>query len=138
MACAYGIDIERFGVADAGERACGDIADGVAASFARRDADRAEPPHDGRRVVDVDEVILEILPCRDVKHAVGIFLGEIGQHVHLIGVQAAKRDLDALHSRSVPEGVRSLGQVGRVVQFLRADAVVPMTVVVALAITSPS
>ena len=109
---------------------------GVAACLARRDADRAQPPHDGRRVVDVDEVILEILPRRDVKHAVRILLGEIGQHIHLIRIQAAERNLDALHARGVPEGFRSLRQIGRVVQFLRADPVVPVTVVVALAVTS--
>ena len=83
-------------------------------------------------------MILNILPRRDVEHAVRVFLGEICKHVHLLWIHAAKRNLDALHARSVPKRVGPLRQIGRVVQFLRADSVMPVPVVVALAITSPS
>ena len=129
-----GNHIEDFGSADTGQRAGRDVANGVAAGFARRDADGGKAPHQRRRVVDVDKVKLKVLARGDVQHAVGIFLGEIGQRVHLIGVQSAKRNLDALHSGSIPESVGTFGQVRGVVQFLGTDSVVAMAVVVALAV----
>ena len=105
-----GRDVERFGVADAGQRAGGDVADAVAARFARRDADGREPAEDLRRVVDVDEVELDVLPRRDVADVVGILLGQVRQHAHLLGVHAAERDLDAQHARGVEERLGALGQ----------------------------
>ena len=56
-----GRDVEGLGGADARERAGGDIAHRVAARLTRGDADRGQPPHQIRRVVDVDEMILDVL-----------------------------------------------------------------------------
>ena len=89
--------------ADAGERAGGDVAHGVAARFARGDADRRQPPHEGRRVFDVDEVELEVLARGDVRDAVGVLLGELGHDLELLGREPAERDLDPLHAGRVPD-----------------------------------
>ncbi len=43
------------------------------------------------RVVDVDEVQLEVLARGHVQDAVGVLLGEIGQHVELVRGQRARR-----------------------------------------------
>ena len=110
-----GRDVEGLVAADAGERAGGDVAHRVAAGLAGGDADRGQAAHDVRRVLDVDEVELEVLPRGDVADAVGVLLGEVGQDVHLLRRHAAEGDLDALHAGRVPERVRALDQrAGRV------------------------
>jgi hypothetical protein len=53
----------------------------------------------------VDVVELDVLPRGDMADAVGILLGQVGQHVHLLGVQHAEGDLDALHAGRIPERV---------------------------------
>src|SRR5262249_24834694 len=55
--------IENLASADAGERACSDVANRITARFARRNSDCSKPPHEIRRIVDVDVVQLEILAC---------------------------------------------------------------------------
>ena len=105
-----GRDVERLVAAHAGERAGGDVAHRVAAGFARRDADRGQAPHDVRRVLDVDEVELEVLARGDVADAVGVLLGEVGEDVDLLRRQAAEGDLDALHAGRVPERLGALDQ----------------------------
>ena len=62
------------------------------------------------RVLDVHEVKLDVLPGGDVADAVGIFLGQVGQHAHLLGIERAERDLDPLHAGGVPERLGALGQ----------------------------
>ncbi len=62
------------------------------------------------RVVDVDVVELEVLPGGDVADAVGVLLGEVGEDLHLLGVQAAEGNLDALHAGRVPERLRAFGE----------------------------
>src|SRR5207245_9020021 len=62
--------VECLLAADAGDGAGGDVAHGVAASFARGDPNGSQAPHDGRGVLDVDEVELEILPCGPVRNSV--------------------------------------------------------------------
>ncbi len=97
---------------------------------------RGKPPHQIRRVVDMDIMQLKILTRGDVKNAVGVLLGELGQRVQLLGGNATERDFDALHARGVPERVGPLRHVGQEVELLGSDAVVPMPVIVALAIDS--
>src|SRR5690606_30716565 len=90
-------DIEYLRSADTGNRAAGDVADRVAARLLRRHADVREPPEDIRRVEDVHEVELHVLSSRDVDDAVGVFLGEIGEPLHLLGGDPAHRDFDPPH-----------------------------------------
>jgi hypothetical protein len=59
----------------------------------------------------VDEVQLKILPRRHMTDGVRILFGEVGQGQHLLGVQAPKRDFDALHPGGIPDSVWSLGQL---------------------------
>ena len=89
--------VEGFVAANARIRAAGDIANDVAASFLGSDAGLGKATHQIGRVVDVDEVILDILACRNVADAVGVFFRQVGQRVHLGVVQQTHRDLDALH-----------------------------------------
>ena len=56
-----GRDVERLRVADAGVRALRDVADGVAAGLARRDADGGQAAVHVGRVLDVHEVELDVL-----------------------------------------------------------------------------
>lgn len=53
----------------------GDVADRVAAGFARGDAHGAQAAHDGGRIFDVDEVELDVLARGDVGDAVGVLFG---------------------------------------------------------------
>ena len=114
--------VERFVRADAGVGAGGHVAHGVAAGFARGDADGGQAPHHAGRVLDVHVVKLKVLARGDVGDAVGVFLGQFGHGFQLRGVQPAGGDLDALHARGVPHGVRALGQVaggiGHLLHFL--------------------
>ena len=127
--------VESLIAADAGDGAGGDIADGVAAGLARRDADRGQPPHRCGRVFDVDVVELKVLPRGDVGDAVGVLFRQLRQHLELRRVQAAERDLDALHARGVPEGVGTFGgRAAGVGEALGGAAVVPLAIVVALAV----
>ena len=48
--------VEGLSLADTGQVAAGDVADGVAAGFASRYADGGQTPHQVRRVLDVHEV----------------------------------------------------------------------------------
>ena len=65
-----GADIKDFIVANAGQRASGDIAHRVATGFLRGDADSRQPPHQIGRVVDMHVVELDILARGDVQDAV--------------------------------------------------------------------
>ena len=69
-------DVEHFVRADARVGASGDVAHGISASLARRDARGRQPPHHAGRVVNVNVVKLKILPRGHVRDAVGIFLGQ--------------------------------------------------------------
>ena len=105
--------VERLVAADAREGAGGDVAHAVAARLPRGDADRREPAHQGRGVVELDEVELHVLPGRDVADSVAVFLGEVGEGVHLLGGHPAERDLDPVHAGSVPDRVGTLGPAVR-------------------------
>src|SRR5690606_9251796 len=99
-----GRDVERLVVADAGEGAGGDVTHRVAARLARGDAHGGQAAHQIRRVLDVDEVELDVLARRDVQDRVRVLLGEIRGHFDLLGRELPVGDLDAHHARRVPQG----------------------------------
>ena len=126
-------DVEAFVVADAGHGAGRYVAYHIAARLLRGDAHRCQTPHQVGGVVDVDEMELEVLPRRDVADGIRIFLRQVGQGLHLFGVEPAKGDLDALHAGRVPHRMRSLGVVpARVAQLPGIHAIVSLAVIVAL------
>ena len=133
-----GGDVEGLGVTDPSQGAGGDVAHRVAAGLTGGDAHGGQPAHQIGGVLDVDEVELEVLPGGHVQDAVGILLGKFGQHLELVGIQASEGHLDAVHPGSIPFGVGSLGEVGRKLERLDPDAVVAVTVVVALAVGPPA
>ncbi len=77
---------------------------------------------------------LHVLAGRDVADRVRVLFGHSRELVHLIRVQAAEGDLDALHAGRIPGGLRPLGRLGGKRQAAVADAVVALAVVVALPI----
>ena len=129
-------DIEHFTPAHTRNRARGDVANGIAARFARRNAHGCKPSHQVRRILDMDIMELEVLARGDMEYAVGIFLGHFSEGVKLIRRYAPEWDLDTLHAGRVPKGFGALGQVAQVGKFLFANAVVPMPIVVTLTITA--
>lgn len=54
---------------------------------------------------------LEVLPRRDVDNSVRVFFGEIRHRLKLLGVESATGNLDALHSRGIPQRIRAFGQI---------------------------
>ena len=82
--------------------------------------DGGEPAHEGRRVVDVHVVKLDILARRDVRHAVGIFLGKIRQSFQLLRRDAAERNLDAHHARRIPKSFRPFDHLAGISVFAHA------------------
>jgi len=80
---------------------------------------------------------LNILPGGDVADGVGIFLRQLRQHDHLLRVQSAKRDLDPLHARRIPERIRPLGE-RRIRNLLRLNPVMPLAVIIPLPIRPPA
>ena len=89
--------VEDLALADAGQVAGGDVADGVAAGLAGRDADFRQPPHDRAAVLDTRVVQLDVLAGGDVAHAGGVAVRHLGDDTQLVGVQAAERNLDPDH-----------------------------------------
>ena len=82
----------------------------------------------------MDEMELNILARRDVRYAVGVFLGKISEGFKLRGVQPAERNLDAHHAGRVPQRVRPFDDASRQLELLNALAVVSLSVVVTLAV----
>ena len=109
----YGVTSNASSGQTPGVRASGNVAHGISAGLARGDSGSGQAAHHAGRVFDVNVVQLEILPGGDVRDAVGIFLGEVGQRFQLLRIQSAGGNLDALHARSVPHGVRAFGQFRR-------------------------
>ena len=77
---------------------------------------------------------LNVLARGDVRDAVRVFLAKVGQHLQLGRVQAAERNLDALHARRVPQGIGPLRLAGGIMQRARRLSVGPLTVVIPLSI----
>ena len=66
-------DIECLSLADARKWAGGYIANDISTGFTRSDTHRSQPTHQIRRIVDMEVVKLDVLPCRDVGDAIGVF-----------------------------------------------------------------
>ncbi len=82
---------------------------------------------------------LHVLTSGDVSDPVGVLFRQLRESLELRGVQAAGRDLDALHARRIPECIRPLGQTpGGVSELLYPLAIVPLAIVVALAVYAPA
>src|SRR5262245_44058372 len=138
LRCSLGVwrYVERLRLTDTRQRACRYVPNGVAAGLTSRNAHRRKPAHQIRRVVDVNEMQLEILTCGDVKNTVGVFFGEIRQSVQLDWGDAAEGDFDPLHSRRIPKRIRTFGHVAQEGELLRSNTVMPMPVVITLAVTA--
>ena len=121
-----------------GQWAGGDVPNRIATSLTSSDTHRGQAPHQIWCVVDVDKVKLEVLPGRDVEDAVGVFLTEIRQHLHLVRGHTSKWNLDALHSRCVPKSLGTLRCVSTWIrQMLYLNAIVAFAIVVALPVDAP-
>ena len=96
-----GRHVEHFARRHAGQLARGDVAHRVAARLAGGDAGVGEAAHRRLDIVQPDEVELHVLPGRDVSKAARELVGDIRQHVELIGGENALRNLHANHLRIV-------------------------------------
>ena len=68
-----------------------------------------------------------------------MFFGDVCQNFELPGIEAAERNLDALHAGRIPHRVRAFSQTGlRILQVLRLKTVKALAVVVALAVRAAS
>ena len=74
-----------------------DVAHGVAAGLAGGQPDRRQQAHDLGHLLELDEVELHVLAGGDVAPAPGEGLGDVGQHVELLGGDGAVGRLDAHH-----------------------------------------
>lgn len=92
-----GADVEDLVGAGPGEVAPGDVADGVATGLPRREADGTELSHHCDHVIQLDEVELDVLPGGDVAPPSRVRLGDVGEHLELIGRERSVGGLDADH-----------------------------------------
>ena len=134
-----GSHIERFVLTDTCEGATGDVAHRVAAGLTGRDADRSQAAHQRGSVINVNVVQLEILARRDMGNPIRIFFRQFGHHLQLLRIHSPVWDLNPLHSRRVPDGVRPFGRkLRRKRELLGLATVIPLAIVVALAINPPA
>ena len=89
--------VKDFTLADTGQVAGRDVADGVGAGFTSGEPHFFEFAHDRADLRQGHEVQLNILPGRDVADSRGIGLGQFGDAAHLVGRHPAKRNFDAHH-----------------------------------------
>ena len=80
-----------------GEVATHHVAHGVAAGFARGQADRREEAQDLGRLLELDEVELHVLAGREVTPPARVGLRDVGARLELLGREAPVRHLDAEH-----------------------------------------
>ena len=90
-------DVEDLVGAGAGEVAAHDVADGVAARLAGGEPDGGQVAQDGRDLLEVDEVELHVLPGGEVAPAAAVGLGDVGEHVELLGGDGAVGHLHPHH-----------------------------------------
>ena len=90
-------DVERLVGAGAGEVAAHHVADGVAAGLAGGEADGGHVAQDGGDLLEVDEVELHVLPGGEVAPAAAVGLGDVGEHVELLGGDRAVGHLHPHH-----------------------------------------
>ena len=90
-------DVEDLGLGRAGIRTTGDVADRVAARFARRQPFVGQLAHHLFDDAELHEVVLDVLPRGDVTEAARIPRRDARQRPHLRGRDDALRDLDPQH-----------------------------------------
>ena len=90
-------DVEHLVGARAGEVAAGDVADGVAARFAAREPDRREQPEHLGGLLELDEVELHVLAGGEVTPATRVGLGDVAEHLELVGLDPPVGDLHPDH-----------------------------------------
>ena len=89
--------VEDLALADAGQVAGRDVADGVGAGLAGGESHFFQLAHDRADLRQGHEVQLNILPGRHVADSGGIGLGEFGDAAYLVGRHPAKGNFDAHH-----------------------------------------
>ena len=93
-----GGDVEELALGDPGPGVAGDVADRVAAALARGEPGVADLADELRRVGERDVVDLDVLAGRDVALAQRrALLDRLREGLHLLGGDAAERQLDADH-----------------------------------------
>jgi hypothetical protein len=88
---------------DAGDRRAEERAGGVAAGFQRGHPDGVEPLPDLRDVLDLDPVVLDVLPVGDVGGAAGEVGGDAAEGVQLGGAEQGAVGADPHHEVAVVE-----------------------------------
>ena len=90
-------DVEHLVGARAGKVTTGDVADGVAARLAAGEADRREQAQRLADLLELHEVELHVLAGGEVAPAARVGLGEVAEHLELVGLDAPVRDLHPEH-----------------------------------------
>ncbi len=90
-------DVEHLERARAGEVATGHVADGVAARLAAGQVDRRQQAQELGRLLELHEVHLHVLAGGEVRPAARVLVGEVPEHLELLGDERAVGDLDPHH-----------------------------------------
>ena len=91
--------VEELVVGEAGDRAAGEVADGVAAGADRRQAGVAQPVEDRRQRAELEVVELDRLSRRQLTGAAAVLVRELADRAQLLGRDPAGRQLDPEHER---------------------------------------
>ena len=90
-------DVEHLVGARAGEVAAGHVAHGVAARLAAGEPDRREEAQHLGDVLELHEVELHVLAGGEVAPAARVGLGDVAEHLELVGLDPAVGDLHPHH-----------------------------------------
>ncbi len=90
-------DVEHLVGARAGEVAARDVAHGVAAGLAAGEADRGEEPQHLGGLLELHEVELRVLAGGEVPPAPRVALGDVAEHLELVGFDPPVGDLHPHH-----------------------------------------
>ncbi len=90
-------DVEHLERARAGEMATSHVADGVAACFAARQVDRRQQAQELGRLLELHEVHLHVLAGGEVRPAPRVLVGEVAEHLELLGDERSVGDLHPHH-----------------------------------------
>ncbi len=93
-------DVEELVVGEPGDRAAGEVPDGVAAGADRRQARFAEPLEHRRQRSELEVVELHRLSRRQLAGAAAVLVRELADRAQLRGCDPSRRQLDAKHERS--------------------------------------
>ena len=88
---------------DAGDRGAEDHPRGVAARLGGEHPEALQALPDRRHALDLDPVVLDVLPVRDVRGVAGVGLADLPEGAQLLGGQRAAVEADAEHEVAVVE-----------------------------------